>query len=109
MKNSCDCKKYIPLAEAVKALAHPTRLFIVYQLSERPHCVCELQEMIGADVSTVSKHLALLRRSGIVDSDKKGTKVIYRLKTPCVINFLGCMESVVREKAEETLALHNQR
>jgi DNA-binding transcriptional ArsR family regulator len=53
-------------ARIMKALAHPSRLFIVDELSRGERCVCELTEMIGADVSTVSKHLALLKNAGIV-------------------------------------------
>jgi predicted transcriptional regulator len=49
-------------ARVMKALAHPSRLFIVDELSRGERCVCELTEMIGADVSTVSKHLALLAK-----------------------------------------------
>ena len=53
-------------ARVMKALAHPTRLFIVEELGRGERCVCELTEMVGADVSTVSKHLALLRNAGVV-------------------------------------------
>jgi len=50
-------------AKVMKALAHSSRLFIVDELSRGERCVCELTEMIGADVSTVSKHLAVLREA----------------------------------------------
>jgi DNA-binding transcriptional ArsR family regulator len=84
-----------------KALAHPTRLFIVDELSRRERCVLELTEMIGADMSTVSKHLSILKGAGIVDDEKRGTQVFYTLKTPCVLNFFSCVtdvqESVINE------------
>jgi len=51
-------------AKVLKALAHPTRLFIVDELGRNgPRCVCELTDLVGADMSTVSKHLALLKQS----------------------------------------------
>ena len=53
----------------IKALAHPTRLFIVEELVEGPRCVCELTAMVGDDISTVSRHLAVLRNAGIVDDE----------------------------------------
>ena len=87
-------------AKILKSLAHPTRLFIVDQLSRGEHCVCELTEMVGADMSTVSKHLALLRDAGLVGVEKRRNMVFYSLRTPCVLNFLGCVESVIREQAE---------
>jgi len=92
-------------ARIVKALAHPTRLFIVDQLSRRERCVCELTEMIEADVSTVSKHLSVLKSVGIVTDEKRGTQVYYRLRVPCVLNFFSCVESVMNSTAREQLLL----
>ncbi len=83
-------------AAVIKAMAHPTRLFIVEELSKGEHCVCELQEMIGADVSTVSKHLSVLKSVGIVGDERRGSQVYYRLLVPCVLNFFGCVESVLK-------------
>lgn len=89
----------------LKALAHPSRLFIVEELARGERCVCELTRMIGADVSTVSKHLALLRRAGLVTDDKRGNQVFYRLRTPCILNFFGCIESVVQQQHSEHIRL----
>ncbi|RPJ48319.1 MAG: transcriptional regulator, partial [Candidatus Latescibacterota bacterium] len=50
-------------ARIIKAMAHPTRLFIVDELARGERCVCDLAEMVGADVSTVSKHLSILRNA----------------------------------------------
>ncbi|MFH1676248.1 MAG: metalloregulator ArsR/SmtB family transcription factor, partial [bacterium] len=76
-------------AKILKALSHPTRLFIVDRLSEREHCVCELTEMIGADMSTVSKHLLVLKNAGIIADEKRGLWVWYSLKVPCIIDFMS--------------------
>ena len=92
-------------ARIIKALAHPTRLFIVEELSERERCVCELTEMIGADTSTVSKHLSILRSVGIVLDDKRGTQVYYTLRMPCVLDFVGCVASMMKQVAQEQLSL----
>jgi len=86
-------------ARIIKAMAHPTRLFVVDELSRGERCVCELTEMIGADVSTVSKHLAVLRNAGIVEDEKRGAMVFYRLRVPCVLNFFSCVESVIAADA----------
>lgn len=96
--------KFRTQAQIVKALAHPTRLFIIDQLSQQERCVHELTEMIRDDVSTVSKHLAVLKNAGIVRDRKSGTQVFYSLQAPCIMNFFSCVESVLKEKAEEQRA-----
>ncbi|NDY56478.1 winged helix-turn-helix transcriptional regulator [Desulfovibrio sulfodismutans] len=85
-------------ARVIKALAHPSRLLIVDELSRGERCVCELTELVGHDISTVSKHLAVLKRVGIVADEKRGLQVYYRLKTPCVLNFFACIENVLRDR-----------
>ena len=92
-------------AKIIKAMSHPTRLFIVDVLSKKEQCVCELTEMIGADTSTVSKHLSILKEAGIVEDEKRGQQVWYSLKVPCILNFFGCVEQVQKlaAKAHQTV------
>lgn len=85
-------------AQIIKSLAHPTRLRIVEQLAVRETCVCELQELTGGDMSTVSKHLSVLRNAGIVEDRKEGLKVFYSLRVPCILNFLGCIDTVLESR-----------
>ncbi|HDS30959.1 MAG TPA: ArsR family transcriptional regulator [Firmicutes bacterium] len=92
-------------ARIIKALAHPTRLFIVDQLSQGEKCVCELTEMVGDDISTVSKHLAVLRNEGIVKDEKRGTQVWYSLRMPCVLGFFSCVETVMKTSMKEQMEL----
>ena len=82
-------------ARIMKALAHGSRLLIIDELSRGERCVCDLRELVGHDMSTVSKHLAILKNAGIVEDDKRGKQVYYRLKVPCVLNFFHCLESVL--------------
>jgi ArsR family transcriptional regulator len=63
--------------------------------------------MIGADVSTVSKHLSVLKQAGIVLDDKRGNQVFYRLRVPCILNFFGCVESVLESQARSQTAYLN--
>ena len=90
----------------MKALAHPTRLFIVDELSRGERCVCELTAMVGADMSTVSKHLAVLKSAGVVLDDRRGIQVFYRLRVPCVLSFFGCVEAVLEEAARDRAGAH---
>lgn len=90
-------------ARIIKAMAHPTRLFIVEQLAKGEKCVCELTEMIGADISTVSRHLAVLRNAGIVADERRGAQVFYSLRCPCVLHFFSCVEGVLQANARAQL------
>ncbi len=91
-------------ARVLKAMAHPSRLFILEELEKGERCVCDLTEQIGVDVSTVSKHLSVLKQAGIVRDDKRGNQVFYRLCVPCILNFFGCVESVLEEQVKNQRA-----
>ncbi len=91
-------ENYRERAKVMKAMAHPSRLMIVDALAQGEQCVCDLTELVGHDISTVSKHLAVLRAAGIVEDQRRGKLVYYRLKVPCVLNFFHCVESVLRAR-----------
>jgi DNA-binding transcriptional ArsR family regulator len=96
-------------AAVIKALAHPTRLLIVDELARRERCVCELREMVGDDMSTISKHLSVLRQAGIVQDEKRGLQVWYSLKVPCILNFFGCVEKVLEANARKAMAVTKRK
>lgn len=87
-------------AQIFKALAHPGRLLMVSELAKGERCVCELAALVGSEMPTVSRHLAQLKSAGIVDDEKRGAQVFYRLVTPCVMNFFQCVASV-RERQQQ--------
>jgi ArsR family transcriptional regulator len=58
-------------------------------------------EPLGADFSTVSKHLSILREAGIVIDEKRGKQVFYRLRVPCILNFMHCVEDVIENRIRE--------
>lgn len=90
-------ERYQARARIAKALAHPSRLLMLDALADRELCVCELTELVGADQSTVSKHLAVLKQAGIVADRKKGPMTFYRLKVRCLQGFWECVEAVLKE------------
>lgn len=92
-------------AKILKALAHPTRLFIVDELFRGPRCVQELTEMIGSDTSTVSKHLSVLKNANVVSDEKRGTQVFYTLKMPCAVKFFNCIEDIMFTNIAEQMEL----
>jgi DNA-binding transcriptional ArsR family regulator len=88
-------------ASVMKALAHPTRMFIVDELSRGERCVCELTGMIGVEMPTVSRHLSILKKAGLVHDERRGLKIFYRLRVPCCLSFLKCVESVLQADQAE--------
>ncbi len=108
IRMSMDVKtkqKYEARAKVIKAMAHPSRLFVVDELSRGERCVCELRDMIGTDISTVSRHLSVLKEAGIVEYEKRGLQVFYRLRVPCILNFFGCVEDVLVANARRGTAV----
>jgi len=96
---------YQAKANVLKALAHPTRLWIAEELAGGERCVCEFVDSIDADFSTVSKHLSVLKQAGIVEVDKRGKKVFYSLKVPCVLQFMNCVEEVIKTNLEDRMKM----
>lgn len=76
-------------------MGHPSRLMMIDALADGEKCVCELQQLVGSDMSTVSKHLSVLRSAGLVTDRKQGLQVFYTLRVPCITSFFGCLEAVM--------------
>ncbi|MDR3706774.1 MAG: metalloregulator ArsR/SmtB family transcription factor [Capsulimonadaceae bacterium] len=79
----------------MKALAHRSRLLIVQTIGRGEACVSDLQLVVGSDMSTVSKHLTVLKSAGVVEDRKVGLQVFYRLRIPCIADFVHCIGSVM--------------
>ena len=94
---------YESRARIIKALAHPARLLMVDELAKQPLCVCDLRNLVGSDISTVSKHLLVLKNAGIVADEKRGSQVFYRLRCSCVTDFFTCAETVLKRNAKDRL------
>jgi DNA-binding transcriptional ArsR family regulator len=97
--------KYERRARVIKALAHPSRLLIVDKLAEHEHCVNELTTLIGSDMSTVSKHLSVLKNAGVVQDEKRGSSIYYSLRISCILNFFKCADAVIEAINKEQNAL----
>ena len=92
-------------AKIFKALGHPSRLLMANALREGKKCVCDLQALVGADMSTISRHLAILREAGIVTSEKNGTSIYYSLAMPCLETFLRCTGDVTTKRLSPKIQL----
>lgn len=71
-----------------------------------PRCVCELQQLVGGDMSTISRHLGMLKQAGIVLDEKRGTNVYYSLTLHCLQTFLSCTDGMLKARAVSQSELH---
>jgi DNA-binding transcriptional ArsR family regulator len=85
-------------AEILKTLASPRRLEILHRLSEGACEVSRLAEELGASQPNISQHLAVLRTAGLVDAERDGRGVRYRLSDPEVIVACGVMRGVLTRR-----------
>ena len=81
-------------ASIVKAMAHHSRLLIMEALMQGEHCVNDLTEMAGCDVTTLSKHLAVMKKAGLLICEKRGLQVFYQIACPCFTEFFRCIDLI---------------
>lgn len=92
-------------AGILKALSHPTRIAIIKLLSSGERCVCEILPALGVEQPTLSKHLAILRREGLLSCRKDGPKAIYRLNTKKAHAIIQLAQAILEENWEQERAL----
>jgi len=97
-------QRLIRRADILKSLAHPSRLLIIEMLEQAPRYVGELTAAVGADITTVSKHLSVLKRAGLVSVEKHGTYSEYSLVCDCVTHMIDCVEDGMGSRKEKTSA-----
>ena len=86
--------QYQSEADIFKALSHPTRLFILHAIKEKSYTVSQLAEMVDIDISTMSKHLDLLKRYKLIGGTKERNTVCYQLTIPCLFDFISCARKI---------------
>jgi ArsR family transcriptional regulator len=101
--NERETRRYALRAEIFKALSHPMRLFLLEKLKDRPWCVCELAAEVGLEKSVASKHLSQLKAVGLIEDEKHGTLVEYRLVAPCILEMAACAEGAILEHRKKRL------
>ena len=92
---------FVKQAEIVKSVAHPLRIAIVDFLKDGEQCVCDIAEYVDSERSNVSRHLSVMVSGGVLSYRKEGLKVIYKLRTPCIVDFFSCVTSVLKQQAKE--------
>jgi DNA-binding transcriptional ArsR family regulator len=85
-------------ADFCSALSDPTRLLLLYALSEGPRNVTELTNELNITQPTTSRHLKVLRERGLVTTVRQGTTVTYHLTDPRLIQALDLLRTVMRDR-----------
>ncbi|ADL13517.1 ArsR/SmtB family transcription factor [Acetohalobium arabaticum] len=85
-----------------KALAHPTRIQILNLLQEGELCVCEIYEALELSQSNISQHLKVLRDQNLVESQKVGVEVHYKIKNDEVWEILELAKDLIVEQINQT-------
>lgn len=83
-------------AGILKAIAHPVRLILLAALRDGDRNVGELCALVDVDPSVVSRHLAQMKRAGIVTERREGVRIIHHLACPCILQALECTVGVLR-------------
>jgi DNA-binding transcriptional ArsR family regulator len=92
-------------ADVLKVLAHPARIEILHRLADGPIDVSRLAEAIGTSQPNASQHLAVLRNAGLVEPDRHGREIRYRLADPDVIVACSLMRGVLQRRLERLALL----
>lgn len=92
-------------ASIAKAIGHPVRVAVIDFLKDGEQCVCDIAAKVGSERTNLSKHLSVMVAAGVLESRKDGLKVMYKIKTPCILRFLECLKDCLREQAKETQEL----
>lgn len=85
-------------ADVLRTIAQPRRLEILHRLAEGPAEVKRIAADVGASQPNVSQHLAILRAAGLVDAERAGREVVYRLSDPDVMVACGVMRDVLQRR-----------
>ncbi len=90
------------ISEIIKSIANPTRLKILDFLKEDEKSVFDVINFLGMEQSNVSQHLGVLKTHGLVDFRKVGTKKLYKIKYPEVMDMIKLTNSILSQQLQES-------
>jgi len=92
-------------ADVLRALAHPRRLQIMHRLADGPVEVGSLAAELGMSQPNASQHLAVMRAAGVVEAERVGREVRYRISDPDVIVACQTMRRVLERRIDRLAGL----
>ncbi|MEW5872200.1 MAG: metalloregulator ArsR/SmtB family transcription factor [Chloroflexota bacterium] len=92
-------------AQLCQSLGHTIRLRIIHALKEGPKSVNEIATAVDASQPTISRHLSLLRSTGLLASHRRGIEVFYEITNPKIVEVCEMMRSILAEREAQQLEL----
>lgn len=87
-------EQIVTASEGLKAIAHEVRLSVLCHLMSGPLCVHDLIERTGSSQSNLSQHLSKMRMMGILENEKRGQQVFYRIANPEFEKLLAALQAI---------------
>ena len=94
-------------AKLCQTLGQPVRLRIINLLKDGPQCVTSIAEKIEVPQPTVSRHLTVLRSSGILTRQRRGQEVFYEITSPKIVEVCEMMRVILVEQESHHLEIFN--
>lgn len=88
-------------AQLLKALAHPRRLEIVHLLRDQTLCVTDIYAMLDLPQANISQHLTLLKDAGVVQSQRQGKQIWYKITDPEILHACDLLRGVLLGKLDD--------
>ncbi|MBI4524162.1 MAG: winged helix-turn-helix transcriptional regulator [Deltaproteobacteria bacterium] len=104
MNKHSDLPRLEREAQFLQALAHPVRLRILDFLGEEEKCGCEIEPHINLDKSTISRHLQILKRAGVLLARKEGVRVLYKIDDRRIMNLRRRVGELITARVQRDLA-----
>jgi DNA-binding transcriptional ArsR family regulator len=92
-------------AELCQALGHAVRQETIHILQDGPKRVNDIAQLMGLPQSTISRHLAVLRSSGMITGQRQGSEVIYSITDPKIVDVCNLMREVLLEQVARSSEL----
>ena len=97
-------------ANIMKALAHPTRLYIVNELAKGELCVCEIMQALNISQSRASRNLGILKDAGFVNDRREGLWIYYSINNKKVTEYHQALNELISKwLGDEEIILADQK
>lgn len=97
-------KNLIPFeSQFLSVISQETRLKLLFLLKDGPKCLCELASVMDEDISTLSRHLNIMKNAGLLLAEKNGVKVIYKVKDERIFEILAIVDKILEDEFKERI------
>jgi len=91
--NMLDTKAFEKACECLKTIAHPIRLKMIQMLLKKEYTVGELAKACNTQDHMASEHLSIMKDRGLLESNREGRRVFYKVKEKALASIMKCIDS----------------